>query len=144
MSDVVFFELNNWFAGRDYPNAEPFSTWCGNDMNLYFSNEKWVKENKLCVVYQIIDMSVNWCVTATREWVEKNCPKLLSEETTSVTTITTSKDGEVRKVEEYPYSMFLRMPDEYGEVCGRFGASFKEYSEENIGICADIHEDGDY
>ena len=42
--DVVYFELNNWFSGRDYPNAEPFLTWiCENK----FSNDEWLKENKL-------------------------------------------------------------------------------------------------
>lgn len=130
----VYFELNNWFSGRDYPNEEPFTTWCGNDLKLYFSNEEWVKENKLCVVEQIIDMSVNWCITATREWVEKNCPKLIQGGSTKTTMILSSKEGEKEVVEEYPYEGFLRYPNEYGEVYGRFGAEFKEYSEENIGI----------
>lgn len=110
-SDVVYFELNNWFPGKHYPAEEPFTTWIGNDLNIYFNNEDWVKENKLCVVRSIIDMSTNFCVTATKEWVEKNCPRLLTE-----------------------HEKFLRYPNEAGYVCGRFGDEFLEYSEENFGI----------
>lgn len=134
MMDIIYFELNNWFSGRDYPNAEPFKTWCGNDLNLYFLNEEWVKQNKLVVVATNIDMSVNWCITTTKKWVEENCPKLLSDESTFVTSIISSKGGEKEIVEEYPYSKFLRFPDEDGEVYGRFGCPFLEYSEENFGI----------
>lgn len=132
--EVVYFELNNWFSGRDYPNAEPFITWCGDDLNLYFDNEDWVKENKLCVISEFIDMSVNWCITAPKEWVEKNCPKLLSDESTSVTFIIDGKEGKVENIETYPYSQFLRFPDEDGDVYGQWDTLFKEYNEENIGI----------
>lgn len=55
--DVVYFELNNWFSGRDYPNAEPFITWiCENK----FSNDEWLKENKLVCVKSYVDMSMNF------------------------------------------------------------------------------------
>ena len=131
--ELVYFELNNWFGGRDYPNAEPFITWCGDDMNLYFSNEEWVKENKLVVVESYVDMSVNWCVTATKDWVLNNCPKLLSDESTEVCFITTGEDGSTEKTENYPYKSFLRFPDEDGDVYGRFGDKFGEYTKENIG-----------
>lgn len=133
-SDIVYFELNNWMPGRNYPNEEPFITWCGDDLNLYFDDEDWVKENKLCVVTELIDMSINWCITAPKEWVEKNCPKLLSDESTSVTFITKGEKGTIEKVTIYPYSDFLRFPDEDGDVYGDWGTKFKEYSEENIGI----------
>lgn len=109
--EIVYFELNNWFAGDHYPAEEPFLTWIGNDLNIHFNNETWVKENKLCVVRSIIDMSVNFCITATKEWVESNCSRLLTE-----------------------YTKFLRCPDEDGYVEGQFGDEFLEYSEENIGI----------
>lgn len=110
MKDIVYFELNNWFLGQDYPDAEPFITWM-NDYVLKFRDIEWVKENRLCVVDGNVDMSVNFCITATREWVENNCPELLTR-----------------------YTQFIRTPDEDGEVYGRFGAPFKEYTEENIGI----------
>lgn len=134
MEDVVYFELNNWFSGRDYPNAEPFLTWCKNDLNLYFSNDEFVKQNRLCVVMQNIDMSVNWCITAPKSFVLENCPKLLSGETTKSSLVTRSSAGTVRTDEDVPYSRFLRFPDEYGEVYGRFGTEFLPYADENIGI----------
>lgn len=111
MPEVVYFELNNWYAGRDYPNAEPFLSWMVHDLGIQFRDEQWVKENKLCVVASCVDMSQNFCITATREWVEKTCPDLLTE-----------------------YTTFLRYPDRDGEVYGRFGSYFLTYSEDNIGI----------
>lgn len=111
MSEIVYFELNNWFAGQHYPAREPFLGWMGNDLRIQFSNERWVLENKLCVVKSLVDMSVNFCITATKEWVEQNCPCLLTE-----------------------FNQFLRYPDEYGDVYGEFGHEFLKYSEENIGI----------
>lgn len=110
-NDIIYFELNNWFPEKHYPAEEPFTTWIGNDLNIYFNNEKWVKENKLCVVKSIIDMSVNFCITATREWVENNCPRLLTK-----------------------YKKFLRHPNEDGDVYGQFDDKFLEYAEENFGI----------
>ncbi len=117
IKELIYFELNNWFAGRDFPAEEPFLTWLEDDLNIYFNNESWVKENKLCVARSRIDMSVNFCITATKEWVEHNCPKLLTE-----------------------HREFLRYEDEDGYVEGRFGNEFLEYSEENIGI-TDVYDE---
>lgn len=109
--EIVYFELNNWMAGEHYPDEEPFLTWLGDDANIIFAdNEEWVKENKLCVVFGIIDMSLNFCITATKKWVEENCPRLLTEHT-----------------------KFLRFPDEDGNVYGRID-QFLEYKEENFGV----------
>lgn len=116
--EVVYFELNNWTPGRHYPAEEPFLTWIGNDLSIHFNNEDWVKENKLCVVRHMIDMSMNFCITATKEWVEKNCPRLLTEHTS-----------------------FLREPEEDGLVYGEFDDKFLEYSEENFGITEVWDED---
>ena len=113
MEDIVYFELNNWFSGRDFPSDEPFISWMSNDLKIPFRNENWVKENKLCVVASIVDMSQNFCITATKEWVEQNCPSLL-----------TNPENE----------KFLMHPDEYGDVEGKFGPYFLEYEEYNIGI----------
>lgn len=118
MEDIICFELNNWLAGRDYPDNERFRKWMGNDLHLFFKNEDWVKENKLCVVETLIDMSVNFCVTATKKWVEENCPELLTE-----------------------YTNFLRTPDDKGEVYGSFNTHFLEYCDENIGITEEDEED---
>ena len=109
---MVYFELNNWFAEEFYPNIEPFISWMSDDsFNQYFNNEKWVKENKICVVFTIIDMSCNYCITAPEDWVLKNCPDLLNK-----------------------YIKFLRFPDENGIVYGQFGTKFLKYTKENIGI----------
>lgn len=109
--DIVYFELNNWFSGRDYPNAEPFLSWMKDDLNQKFRNEEWIKENKLVVVESLVDMSTNFCITATKEWVEENCHELLST-----------------------YKNFVRKPEDDEDVpYGRFGSPFLEYKEENIG-----------
>ena len=42
-------------------------------------SDKWCKKNKLCVYQGAIDMSCNYTVSAPREWVEKNCPELLTD-----------------------------------------------------------------
>ena len=110
-NDIIYFELNNWFAGSDYPAAEPFISWMSDDLSIRFRNEDWVEENKLCVVESLVDMSSDFCVTATKEWVDKNCPSLLTD-----------------------YQEFLRYPDEWDEVYGRFGCRFLPYEEENIGL----------
>ena len=119
-TEIIHFELNNWTPGKDYPAEEPFITWIGNDLNIHFNSDNWVQENKLCVVRSIIDMSVNFCITTTKEWVEKNCPKLLTE-----------------------YQDFLRHPDEDGFVEGRFGNYFLDYTENNIGITDDNDDEFD-
>jgi len=53
MEEIVYFELNNWFCGRDYPEDEPFIRWLENDCNQQFMDKDWVKENKLCVLANI-------------------------------------------------------------------------------------------
>ncbi len=121
--DVVYFELNNWMPGEHYPNEEPFLTWLKNDFDLYFLNHDWVEKNELCVVASHVDMSVNFCITAKREWVEENCPRLLTE-----------------------YTQFLRKPDEDDEdgiVYGQFGHEFLPYEECYIGISFATDEDED-
>lgn len=120
--DVVYFELNNWFPGRDYPNAEPFLTWLADSLGHKFRDESWVKENNLVVVESFVDMSSNYCIAATKEWIEENCPDLLTK-----------------------YTEFLRYKDEEGELPeGRFGCPFLEYSTENIGChFAEEKEDAD-
>lgn len=108
--ELVYFELNNWHCGLDYPPVEPFVSWMADDFNIVFSNEEWIKQNRLCVVADVIDMSQNFCITATREWVEKNCPLLLTE-----------------------FTEFLRYPDEDDIVYGKWGHEFFKYEEDNIG-----------
>ena len=112
MSNIVYFELNNWFRGIYYPNEDPYISWLGDDANIVFLDEQWVKYNKLCVVWHVVDQSINLLITATQEWVEKNCPTLLTE-----------------------YTKFLRFPDEDGVIYGTFeDIKFLPYKKENIGV----------
>ena len=113
MNEIIYFELNNWFPDRDYPNAEPFTSWL--DFNwggCVLQNEDWCKENQLCVIWTHVDMSSNYCVTAQKDWVEQVCPELLTK-----------------------YTKFLRYPNpKYdNEVYGQFGHSFLEWSPEHFG-----------
>ena len=143
MKDIVYFELNNWFAGRDYPNAEPFLSWLRNDFNQTLLSDEWAKENKLCIVATPIDMSMNYCVTATKEWVLENCPDLLSDKEYDVTFIRGYIGKEKEVVEHYSFSEFLRFPDKYGDVYSKFGMEFLPYTEENFGVTW-VYEDDDY
>ena len=108
--EIIYFELNNWFSGRDYPDAEPFRSWMKDDLNQKFRDEEWIKENKLIVVESLVDMSTNFCITTTKEWVYKNCPELLSI-----------------------YKEFIRYSETDDIPYGRFGCPFLEYDENNIG-----------
>ena len=108
--EIVYFELNNWRPGEDYPDASPYKEWLNNDVNQQFLNESWVKENGIVVTASLLDMSYNFEIAAPKSWVERNCPTLLTD-----------------------YREFLRHPDEDGNVYGRC-AKFVEYSPENIGV----------
>ena len=131
-TDVVYFSVNNWWCGEDYPNDEPFIKWLKDDLKIFFMNENWVKDNKLCVKWGIIDMSFNFCITATREWVENNCPKLLTNEEYKY-----GKDSRLTK----KFSDFVYTLNENGELPeDRFGWTFLEYCDENIG-CTKTDED---
>lgn len=141
MEELVYFELDNWFPGRDYPNAEPFTSWMGDDSHLKFADEQWCKENRLCVLAGFIDMSVCFCITATHSWIEQNCPKLLTDEECGNSSIITYFDKEQNTViqkevyESSKYSKFICTPEKKGEVYGRLsGWTFLEYCEENFGI----------
>ena len=141
--ELVYFELNNWFEGRDYPADERFSLWVSTNQ---FSKNGWCKENKLCVLCGNIDMSLNWCITAPKQWVKDNCPKLLSEETYTYVVISYYKGEHTENKQQGSYSQFLRYPDEYGMVFGRFGWRFLEYMPENYGVtyCNDDGEIEDF
>ena len=130
MQEVVYFSVNNWFCGRDYPAIPKFSEWLGNDLKQSFLNPEWVKENKLCVRYGNIDMSNNYVITAPKAWVEKNCPELLTDEEYTYDLISNKGRETYRK----KFSDFVFKPDEDGFVEDSFGWPFLEYCEENIGI----------
>lgn len=133
MEEIIYFSVNNWFCGRDYPPTENFKKWLGDDLNQTFRNDKWAKENKLCIYYGVIDMSQNYTIAAPRSWVEKNCPELLTDDEYTYVTCTYGKDGEKRQEHKAKYSDFVDHPDEDGEVTARFDWPYLEYKEENFG-----------
>ena len=132
MEEIVYFELNNWFCGRDYPDAEPFISWLNDDSKQKLTDDAWAKENKLCIVACPYDMSLNYCITATKDWVLQNCPDLLSDKTYDSTFIVGVSGDTQEIVKQYSFKKFLKFPDKYGEVWGR--VQFLEYKEENFGV----------
>ena len=137
MEEIIYFELNNWFSGRDYPPYEPYESWV---VNRQFCDDVYCKENKLVVKCGNIDMSTNWCIAAPKFWVETNCPSLLSNETFEYIIYEHSWDKNtgqaIDKELHYTksFSNFLRNKNEDGKVYGRFGWLFPEYKEENFGV----------
>lgn len=141
MEEIIYFELDNWFAGENYPNAEPFLTWMKDDLHLKFEDDNWCKENKLCVEAGPIDMSICFCISAPKSWVEANCPKLLTDEECGNYAIYSHFDKdkgewvEIKKYEPSKYSNFVCQPDEDEEVHGKLSNwPFREYTEENFGV----------
>ena len=107
-SNVIYFELNDWEPNKYYPDEEPFKTWM-ETLPFPLIDDKWAKENKLCIVYELIDQSMNYCITANKEWVEKNCPRLLTH-----------------------YQQFLRESED-NIVYGHWRTEFLKYIPENFG-----------
>lgn len=141
--EVIYFSVNNWFSGRDYPETENFIKWLGNDSEQYFADDAWCKENKLCVYYGVIDMSFNYTIAASRDWVEKNCPELLTDDEYTYYTIIHKpkrkklfggyKYEVVKEEHKKKYSDFVDKPDEDGKVIARFDWPYLEYKPENFG-----------
>ena len=133
MSDVVYISVNNWFCGRDYPDTPNFRKWLGNDLKQSFSNNDWVKENKLCVNAGNIDMSSNYTITAPKEWVEQNCSELLTDDEYSYDIIS-GLDGRVTYKKKF--SDFVFHPNENGDECiGSCEEGRYKYGEECVNPC---------
>ena len=145
-NNVIYFSVNNWISGENYPPTENFKKWLRDDFNQSFRNDEWCKENKLCVYYGCVDMSQNYTISAPREWVEKNCPELLTDDEYIYITRTGtykkksifSKDTELvwEDVEhKKKYSDFVYDPKDVEEgECDRVGdMPFREYCEANFG-----------
>ena len=101
--DLIYFELNNWTPGKDYPATEPYLTWLA---NYQFRNDDWLAANHLSVVEQTLDLSANFCVTAAKSWINQNCPSLLEE-----------------------YREFCVLPEDEGVCYGRWDTLFLGYDE---------------
>jgi hypothetical protein len=142
--EVVYFSVNNWMSGENYPPTKNFKKWLGDDFNQSFRNDEWCKENKLCVYYGMIDMSTNYTISAPREWVEKNCPELLTDD--EYTYITQQSKYKKKLFGGYEtiwenvehkkkYSDFVYSQEDVDEgECDRVGdMPFREYCEANFG-----------
>ena len=35
--EIIYFELNNWFCGRDYPNSESFIGWVDREIVTFYN-----------------------------------------------------------------------------------------------------------
>jgi len=106
-NDIVYFWLNDW----DHPNDSLYIGWMIRKDKPIFLDEEWVKENKLCVIVDQLYMDMYVFITATREWVENNCPSILNK-----------------------YNRYLSIPDGKGKAFTPLYGEYKTYSKENIGI----------
>ena len=131
MKDIIYFSFNNWFGGRDYPIGEKYSKLVNEH---YFNHEDWVIENKLVVVTGALDMSMNWCVAAPKQWVEEYLPELLTDNEYEYSLIQYYQGEEIRKTYIKKYSDFVYFPNEDDYLIDRYGMPFIIYSEENIGV----------
>ena len=144
--DVIYFSENNWMSGTNYPPTENFKKWLRDDLNQSFRSDAWCKENKLCVYYGWVDMSANYTISASREWVEKNCPELLTDdEYTYITRIGKYQYKEELKDTELvwediehnkKYSDFVYIPEDGEDLPDNDhigNMPFREYCEENFG-----------
>lgn len=81
--DLIYFSVDDWSCGEDYPDKEPFITWFTsnyenpNHITYKFEDDKWCKENKLVVVCTLLDLSLNFNIIAAKEWIERNCPYII-------------------------------------------------------------------
>lgn len=84
MEELVYFELNDW-DDDETPDTPIMKDWLGdyydeNDNYVpesIFANEKYVKDNNLCVKQYDYDMSFCYMVIAPKKWLEEQCPELL-------------------------------------------------------------------
>lgn len=85
MNDIVYFACNDW-----HPDPKESYNICYNYLGSYTSckeeeivnktideSEKWVKDNRMCVNWEIIDMSTSYYITAPRKVFETYFKELL-------------------------------------------------------------------
>ena len=135
-TNVIYFSVNNWFSGRDFPPLPCFKSWLRDDLRLKFRDDKWAKKNKLCIYYGCIDMSTNFTVSAPRDWVEKNCPELLTDDEYTYKEYVYRGNGDTITEEHHKkYSDFVHWPEDGEEIpdSDQFDMPFREYCEENFG-----------
>lgn len=107
LGEISYFELGDLIQNIDYPDDDLFF----NLVKYNLKDDTYAKANKLCVGIGEIDWSSTYCVSAPTAFIRDNYPSLLSE-----------------------YHEFLRYPNRYGKVYGRYGHLFVPYEEVNFGI----------
>ena len=129
--EIIYFELNDWFLGRDYPPIDGIEEL----MFGAFDNDEYCFENRLCVLRGPYDMSLNLCVSAERSWVEQNLPQLLTDESYSYSYSRCYGENTKEMVVDFKkYKDFLRFPSNGKDVYGRFGWRFLTHCKENYGV----------
>ena len=121
--DIIYFSVNNWICGQDYPPIKNIYDWLSDSNSEGFKNNEWCKKNKLCVYWGYIDLSVNYTIAAPKEWIEKNCPELLTDEEYTY------------KLEHYDYKTKESVIDTYTKKYSDFVYKFN--NNEEI-ICNDL------
>ena len=129
-NDIIYIGINNWFYERDFPPIKQLEEW----VDAYkFNDDEWCKEQKLCVVSGVVDMSVSWLITATRDWVEQNLPELLTDGSYTYGIVTHDRSGEHETQYTKKFSDFVYHPDDPTRDFSFHGYHFKEYDEEDFG-----------
>ena len=133
--NIIYFSINNWFYGRDFPPIQNICNWLSSSNPDGFQNSEWCKKNKLCVYWGNIDMSINYTVAAPREWVEENCPELLTDDEYTYKVQYYRSSAPVTETRTKKYSNFV-YNTENGESAPDSDwveMPFPEYREENFG-----------
>ena len=104
---IVYFACNNWHPSPKEADRLIYEH-LEKDVEVkesveYFEN--FIKENKLCVNMDVVDMSVSYYITAKRSFFEKKFPEL------------------IEYVKEEPYNFLWKIDKKL----------FLEYKEDNIG-----------
>ena len=111
--EIIYFHMATKGAGENsYPPIEPFISIMNNKNDIPFVfGDEWAKENEVCVVMECFSTFIKFYITATRDWVEKTCPALLTE-----------------------HKEYLKYPDEGGNVYTTNRNKYLKYEPENFGV----------
>ena len=116
--EIYYINLNEWDY-NGHPNSDPFHDWMDDTkLDTYLRNEQFAKDNKICVRWFIIDMSVQFCITAPKSFVDKLCPCLWEEENKKF----------IKPASDFPDD---EPPESW--LYGEYGEYFLPYTDEYIG-----------
>lgn len=111
--EIVYFSINDWSV--DYhPNDKQFMEWAGyNDFMLFrnLRNDEWCKQEKICVIANVLEYSLCFNIAAPKQYVMEHCPSIIGSKF-----VDEPKDGE-----DYPSE-------------SAWGLQYNEYCEENFGF----------